>query len=332
LTSFRIKLIWKMKFRTEIKAEPSARKISHGEALFLMGSCFAEHIGLKLKEAGFDVLSNPFGISYNPASIGEIIKRLMDKRGISADELFENRGFWHAYDFHGSYSAAEKDRALQSMQKQFELGSSYLRKARHLLITFGTSQVFRLRDSGKVVNNCHKMPAAVFERSMLSLEEMQSQWLALLDQYFGMNRSVHVVLTVSPVRYLGDGAAANTRSKARLIELAHRLTERYEQLSYFPAYEIFMDDLRDYRFYDKSLVHPSEMGIEYVWEKFSACFFTKETREIANKLGALSKSLRHRPLHPESKAHRAFQKKLYDEIEEIKKRHPAIRFPAEPWH
>ena len=317
-----------MKFRTEIKMEPAAAKISHGETLFLIGSCFAGHIGRKLKEAGFDVMSNPFGITYNPASIGEIIRRMMIKREISADELFENYGLWHAYDFHGCYSNADKEKALQGMRKQLEQGSTYLGKADHMWITFGTAQVFRLSDSGKVVNNCHKMPSAVFERSMLSLEEMQSQWKALLTEYFGRNPGVNVVLTVSPVRYLGDGPIANTRSKARLIELAHYLTEKYKQVSYFPAYEIFMDDLRDYRFYDKSLVHPSEMGIEYVWEKFTATFFSKETRELANKLQSLSSSLQHQPLHPESKAHHAFLKTLYDEIVEIKKRYPAIQFPA----
>ena len=317
-----------MKFRTEIKLTPSSRKIKHGEALLLIGSCFTEHIGSRLQEAGFEVMNNPFGISYNPASIGDILKRLMENRALSEDELFENQGLWHSYDFHGRYSDADRGRAFQRMQKQFEAGRSCLRKASHLLITFGTSRVFRLRDSGKVVNNCHKMPASVFEPAMLTPEEMQSQWFALLDEYFEMNPCVHIVMTVSPVRHPGAGLAANTRSKARLIELVHCLAERYEALSYFPAYEIFMDDLRDYRFYDKSLVHPSDMGIDYVWEKFSTAFFTKETQGIAKKLRAVSKGLQHRPFHPESKEHRAFLKALYDEIEELKRRYPAIHFPA----
>ena len=254
----------------------------------------------------------------------------MENRAISEDELFENQGLWHSYDFHGRYSAADRERTLQRMRKQFEAGRHFLREARHLLITFGTSRVFRLRDSGKVVNNCHKMPASLFEHTMLSPEEMKSQWLALLDEYFEMNPGVHIVMTVSPVRHLGDGPAANTRSKARLIELVHQLAERYEAVSYFPAYEIFMDDLRDYRFYDKSLIHPSELGIDYVWEKFSATFFTKKTLEIIKKVTVISRGLQHRPFHPESKEHRAFLEALYDEIEELKKCCPGIYLPPGP--
>ncbi len=295
-----------MKFRTEITPAPLLRPIGWQERILAVGSCFSEEIAGRLAASKFHIAINPSGVLFNPASIACAMERwsreeLFDLEEVRCSVVDGQR--WFHYDLHGSFSEASPEALLRRAECTLREGSQALREADRLLVTFGTAWVYELRETGSVVANCHRQPQALFTRRRLSVEEIVAQWSLLIE---GPLRGKQILMTLSPIRHLADGAEENSLSKATLRLAIAELCERFPEVEYFPAYELLMDDLRDYRFYGDDLVHPSSQAVSYVWEKFVEAALDPMLREALPRLEEIRKAIAHRPLHPESEAYRAF--------------------------
>ena len=290
-----------MKFRTEIEIAPLGTKIGYENRILALGSCFAEHIAGRLAQAKFRVTANPSGILFNPLSIAAALRSYAGESPVRHSELGFDGELWFHYGFHGSFSAPEADQALAAMNAARKSGAEALRAADRIVLTFGTAWVYE--HDGAVVANCHRRPAAEFTRRRLGVDEIVT---AFADLMAGPLGGREVILTVSPVRHLGDSLAGNAVSKAALRLAAEELTQRFRRIEYFPAYEILTDDLRDYRFYADDLVHPAPQAVEYIWERFTEAALTDEARRLLPEAEAIAAAAAHRPRDPRSAAHRAF--------------------------
>ncbi len=315
-----------MKFRTEIEIAPLDERIGYRHRLLAVGSCFAEHIAGKLTDAKFAVETNPTGILFNPLSIAEALRNYRDGKPVAAAELHYDGEQWFHYDFHGSFSDADAAQALKQMNTGRTIGAAALRQADFVLLTFGTAWVYERQ--GRPVANCHRQPASEFIRRRLSVEEI----VAAFDESFRIRPEgtdpldkKQIILTVSPVRHLGDGLEGNALSKAVLRMAAAELAERHPNVHYFPAYEIVMDDLRDYRFYADDLVHPAPQAIEYIWEKFVVAALDDEAQRLLPEVEAIVAAARHRPRNPQGRAHADFCRCCMERIAAL----PQIDFTTE---
>ncbi len=314
-----------MKFRTELNLPPSDRDrlLDHRSTTLLVGSCFSEHMAKKMRRAGFRVLENPHGILFNPTSIVKALGDYLDQRVYTREDLLFNGEQWVSLGHHGRFNEADPEKVLERINESIRAGHDHLLKCTHLVLTLGTSWVYRHLERERIVANCHKIPQKEFRKELLSVEEMVSGLEKVLARIRQIRPQITILLTVSPVRHLRDGLVENARSKARLLEVAHQLSER-ENTHYFPSYEMLMDDLRDYRFYEPDMIHPNQMAIDYVWEKFSETWIHPESREIMARAEKINRALEHRPLFPGSEQSREFNEKLRKEIEELKRDHPGI--------
>ncbi len=313
-----------LKFRTEIDAAPFAGKIDHRMHGFSIGSCFAESMADKLRRYKFPLESNPFGVLYNPFSIADALESLAAGRVWDKNELLHEGGLWFSYGHHGSFSSTTADETLAKINKAAQRGTEALAKADYVIITFGTAWVYEL--GGRVVANCHKQPAQIFTRRRLTVGEIVSRFSTLME------RPLHdkqVIFTVSPVRHLKDGFEENSLSKAILRLAAAELADRYPASHYFPAYEILVDDLRDYRFYAEDLVHPSDVAIEYIWGKFSAAAFGDETARLIPQIENIVRAADHRPFNEDTDSHSRFRQAMLRQARELHAAHPEIDFTRE---
>lgn len=289
----------KLQTPVSLPQRPSSQ-LRYGQPLLSFGSCFSEHIGRRLAELGYDITVNPFGIQYNPLSIAYGLERLIQGKSYLEDELIHHSGLYHSFDHHGSFSSVDASEALQKINSVYSLASSRLRKASHVLITWGTAFVYKHGTTGAVVNNCHKLPECTFIRSLCSLPECVEHWTGLLGKLFEANPTLQIIQTVSPIRHLRDGAVANQISKSTLILLSSELSERFRgRVHYFPAYEIVQDELRDYRFYAEDMTHPSAQTVGYIAEQFVAWACDSEDRQLMPYIERLRLAYEHRPLNPE---------------------------------
>ena len=315
-----------MEFFTHIAINPFAEKIDHSAKIFSIGSCFAQNMAERLKCAKFHTTSSPTGILFNPESIAASIERMASGRGIAEEELHHANGHWFSYDFHSSFSAADKQQALNAMQSALSKGAEALKQADTIIVTFGTAWVYRLGESGTVVANCHKQPQSLFQRTMLSAEDIATRWSELMNTALKGKR---VIFTVSPIRHLGDGLEQNSLSKATLRVAIAEIIGRTENASYFPSFEIMNDELRDYRFYAEDMVHPSPLAIDYIWQRFSQVAFSAETLELIKRLEKISRAASHRPFDSQSESHKLFCRKQLGEIEDILRHYPTLDFSEE---
>lgn len=309
-----------MKFRTEIEITSLGVKIGYENRVLALGSCFAAHIARKLAGAKFRVAENPSGILFNPLSIAAAIRSYADPAPVTRGELGFDGEVWHHFGFHGDFSAPTADEALQKMNAARQTGADALRTADRIVLTFGTAWVYERQ--GEAVANCHRRPAAEFARRRLGVDEIVT---AFADLMAGPLGGREVILTVSPVRHLGDSLAGNAVSKAALRLAAEELAERFPDVHYFPAYEILNDDLRDYRFYADDLVHPSPQAVEYVWEKFSAAVLSEQARRLLPDVRHIVVAAAHRPRNPQSATYREFCRRRLEEIAAL----PQIDFRTE---
>ena len=278
----------------------------------------------------FPVDVNPFGTLYNPASIAAALTRLLDARPFTRGELFKEANLWHSFAHHSRFSHTDAEVCLQRIDERFRAAVGLLPQLDRLVLTWGTAWVYADADSREVVANCHKLPASRFVRYRLSVDEMVQLWTPLLERLFALNHDMKIVLTVSPIRHLKDGAHGNQLSKAALLLFCEELAARYpDRCIYFPAYEIVLDELRDYRFYDTDMVHPSAQAVEYVWQRFSDTFFDEETEAVNREWEALSRALNHRPLTPDKEAYRRFVEQNIRRLEEFHKKYPSFDVSAE---
>jgi hypothetical protein len=295
-------------FRTEINPDPSGFRISHETKTLFTGSCFADNIGSYLKENLFPVRINPFGVVYNPISVLNTLGILLDGETFTEDDLEFYDEFWFSWDHHSSFSHAEKDKCLAKINLEIESSSKHLKESRFLLITFGTAWVYRLKETGKVVSNCHKVPDSSFDRILLKPDGIILAWENFLDEIFTLNPDLKVIFTVSPVRHWKEGAHGNQLSKAALLLAVDELCGKFpEKTEYFPAYELLLDDLRDYRFYADDLLHPGTQALEYIQVKFGQTYFDGKTMELIKEIRKLIQAKNHSVFNENSDSYKKFK-------------------------
>lgn len=291
--------------------------------MMLLGSCFAQETGAKLSANKFRADVNPFGTLYNPASIALSLRRLMQPEPFSASDLFEYGGLYHSFAHHSRFSSPSEAEALSQMNGRLERSAENLEKATRLILTFGTASVYRLKSSGQLVSNCHKLPEKLFERRMLDVGSLVADWRLLLLSLWERNPSLRVLFTLSPIRHFRDGAHANQLSKARLLLAADELHSLFpERTAYFPAYEIMMDELRDYRFYADDMLHPSSLAVEYIWERFCRSFLTAQSQSLLNEWESIRKATEHKAFRMDSEAHRRFLEQTRLKAERFSEKFP----------
>ncbi|REG91411.1 GSCFA family protein [Algoriphagus antarcticus] len=282
-----------------------------------MGSCFAQTIGQKMVDHKFDCLVNPFGTIFNPSSLVKLLEAALFQDQFDEAEILERDGLYFHYTSHSDLVADSKEKLIQKLLAQRNLCKEYLEKGTHLILTLGTAWVYELVESGETVANCHKQPAAKFTKRLLSLEEMKTKLWSLFDNFSRVYSDLKIILTVSPVRHTKDGIPENQLSKSLLRVLCHELEIRNSRITYFPAYEILIDELRDYRFYKPDLIHPSAEAENYIWEKWQASNFSEETQQKTSQIHKINQELAHRPLNPKSEAHRRFLNNLSQKLERL---------------
>jgi hypothetical protein len=317
-----------MKFRTTVTDLTPSLHLDYSTRILSLGSCFAEEIGSRLAERKFNIVQNPFGILYNPASIGRGLNKMLT-HGVYTDADIQQRGdLFISFDHHGKFSSTSKTDMLDQINAALQSGIEALRDIDVLLITFGSAHVFELRETAQVVANCHKFPANEFVKRRLSVEEIVEQWRMVLNDLNHVNPTCKVIFTVSPVRYFAEGAWENQLSKSVLHLAISKLCtddDRY----YFPAYEIVNDELRDYRFYARDMKHVRDEGVDYIFDKFFKQHFTKDALEISKQVLALQRQLQHKPLKINSVDNLNFLRKLKEQLEVFQQMTATVSFKSE---
>lgn len=300
-------------FNLKFDIPQSKTQINLKDKVVSIGSCFSDNIGQKLADNKFQILSNPFGTIFNPHSIFKILKNELDTHGV-----VENQGVFFHYDAHGEISALSKSELAELISKQTEILQNSLKETNWLIITFGTSFVYSHKRTGAIVANCHKMPQAEFDKGLLEPDNIIEQYHACMQTLRSLNPNMNVLLTVSPVRHTKDGLHANNISKGILHHATSEILKQDPQAFYFPSYEIQMDELRDYRFYAKDLIHPSQEAIDYIWSRFCETYMDMDTLGFLHDWHKIKISLQHRPFQPQSSKHQFFLRKLKQDIENLK--------------
>lgn len=300
-----------MKLITEVGLPEYSFRFDHHTPSLFLGSCFTENIGRLMERWKFPVSINPFGVTYNPASVARQLEALMQRDAYGSEDLNHDSGRWFSFDHYTGFSSADQQKCLEDINQSFRPSKEKLQQASTLVLTWGTSWVYHYRHTGKVVCNCHKIPADQFTRARLSVREIINLYEALLPRLFTFNPHLKVLLTVSPVRHWKDGAHGNQLSKSALLLASEALEQRFpEQLAYFPSYEIVMDELRDYRFFADDMLHLNSLATHYIWEKFQGALLSEESQKIIAELEPLLRMEAHRSSDNNSNAHFALLKKL----------------------
>jgi len=311
--------------------------ITYRNRIMLTGSCFTEHIGHALEELKFSVYQNPNGILFGPDSVCRSLNWYMENRELTEHDLFRLNEVWHSWMHHSRFSHVQKEKALASMNGARLQAHTFLKNADWLIITLGSSFSYRLTgDASRAsealhagVANCHRAPASWFSKEMLDIQAMQEMLTATIQQLRQFNPSLNIIFTVSPVRHIRDGVVENNRSKARLIEVIHQLTTSHSFIHYFPAYELVIDVLRDYRFYDIDMVHPNYAATEFVLEKFGTCCIEEESRQLMQEVKKIMIARRHKPFQPETMAHRKFLADQAEKTKTLMEKHPFLQLQDE---
>ena len=303
--------------------------IHHRQQLLSLGSCFAEHIGAYLENRKFQQLLNPFGIVYHPLVLAKLLEQVLDNRRPQEEDLFEEQGLWRHYDFHSRHAHPQQEQALVGLHDQFERTAVRLQELDVLILTFGTAYGYVLKASEEWVNNCHKQAAALFDKRLATVDAMHLAVAQVLKRLKTINPDLQVILTISPVRHLRDGLLENQRSKARLLLTQEALCSDLDFVHYFPAYEILLDELRDYRYYANDLLHPSSLAIEIIAERFGKTFFSEETTLLSRDIQRLVQASNHRPLHPDSDAAASFRQQTIEKMELLAAKHAWLDFTNE---
>jgi hypothetical protein len=311
-----------MRFHLNFAINKIVSSIQPEDKIMLMGSCFAENIGVKLQESKFNIATNPHGILYNPASIAKSLNQYLSGELYTEKHLFNHGGLWHSWEHHSRFSNPDKENCLKAINDQISFAHHYIHNCDWLIITLGSSFAYKHNEKDCIVGNCHKVAADSFEKILLTSEESEKILSDAFSAIRKVNPKLKIILTVSPVRYIRDGVVENNLSKALLIQAVHQLKNKMENIFYFPAYELVIDDLRDYRFYKDDLVHPTEQAVDYVWEKFSDACFSETTKDVLEKIKKIISAKKHKPFNAESAEHLHFKRKMREETEKLQKNFP----------
>jgi hypothetical protein len=320
-----------MDFRLEFDPPALDVKIDITDKIMLVGSCFTDHMFERLHGLKFSALQNPNGVLFNPQSIFHALKLYLNNTPVLEEELFCEHGLWHHWDFHSSLSHSDKKLALQNLNEQISNGHDFLKSANWLILTMGSAFVYSLKNH-RPVANCHKVPATHFNKKMLAPEQIKDLFALFKFELEKYNPALKIILTVSPVRHLRDGFVENNRSKASLIHATDLITQSFSSVSYFPSYELIIDDLRDYRFYAEDMVHPNYLATKYVWQKFRDACINGRSKELIKEIELLNNAMSHRAMHPESEEHNKFKMKFNSLAMDLQQRIPHADFLREIEH
>lgn len=316
-----------MKLQTKIPLKKQHRnQIDYNSKLLLVGSCFSENIGNKLNYFKFQATQNPFGILFHPKAIETFITNAINEKVYSEKDLvFQNERF-HCFEAHSSVSSSDKNEVLDNLNSAIVSTHKKLKETSHIIVTLGTAWVYRFIETDEIVTNCHKIPQKKFLKELLTVDEITESLDAIIVLLKSINKDVHIIFTVSPVRHLKDGFVENMQSKAHLIAGIHATINAQKNINYFPSYELMMDELRDYRFYAEDMIHPNTTAINYIWEKFTETWFLEETSSTLKEIDTIQKGMLHKPFNQNSAEHQEFLKNLASKKEKIKAHIPFINF------
>lgn len=310
-------------FRTKINIQSQQKTIDYKSNVLLLGSCFTNNIGLKLDYLKFKTFINPFGILFHPKAIENLIERSLSGKIYSEDELVFQNEQWHCLDIHSEFSHSDKSVVLDYINIALKETKIYLKNASHIVVTLGTSWVYRYNETNNRVANCHKIPQNKFTKELLSVNEVQQSLQNTIKAIQSINTNCQIIFTLSPVRHLKDGFVENQLSKAHLLTAIHQVLNK--QTYYFPAYEIMMDDLRDYRFYNSDMLHPNQVAIDYIWDNFANTWIDSSEKETMKTIEQIQKGLAHKPFNFKSEKHQFFLGQIHQKINNLEKK-KGIRF------
>ena len=318
-----------MQFRTQIPISKTNNPIDYNSKVISLGSCFAENMAEKFDYFKFQSETNPFGIIFNPVSIETILKRVVEQEFYTEKDVFFYNERWHSYEVHSDLSNSDRQELLETLNKALSETYKQLTEATHIIITYGTSWIYRNIESDQIVANCHKVPQKQFLKELLSVEVIQKSIQNTIEFIQTLNPNINFIFTISPVRHIKDGFTENQLSKSHLFAALHfNLKSKISnlKLEYFPSYEIMIDELRDYRFYAEDMLHPNQVAIDYIWNRFSENYIAESSISLMQEISEIQKSLRHRSFNPESEQHQKFLAKLQQKMELLEKKLPHIRF------
>lgn len=318
-----------MELRTRIDIGKSKEKISYSDPVLFLGSCFASEMGSKLASGKMPVLINPAGTVYNPVSVINTIDSIISGKQLSKEDLYYNEGTWLSFSHYTDFASEDPVRVLEKINSTSENARRFLQKAHFLFVTFGTARVFRLKETGAIVSNCHKLPSAFFARELLKTQDIVNLWNSQLDLLASEFPELKVIFTISPIRHWKDGAHGNQVSKSVLFLAVEELLAHSSSPGYFPAYEIVMDELRDYRFYDEDMLHPSKVAVDYIWEKFMECYFEEPTIRVWNDASKITRALKHRIASENTVNTNKFAQTMLLRIQSMENTVTGINFTAE---
>ncbi len=304
-------------FRTEVTIAPSTEKIDYKTKFVTIGSCFSNSIGEKLIDNKFDCLINPFGTIFHPLSIHELVKLAYLNKTPDQHSYVFTEEVWRNYQLHSSFFSKGKTELEDKIKSSFSTVHAFLKTTDYLIITYGTAFVYERNDTNQIVANCHKQSPNQFTKRLLTVEEIAESFKTMMEALHKFNPGCKVILTVSPVRHLKDTLELNSVSKSILRIASHQLIQ--SAVAYFPAYEFVLDDLRDYRFYEADMIHPSQQAIDYIWDKFSDQYFSDSTKNLTKQWKEIKAALNHRPFNPEGEAHQKFLKQSISKLIELGK-------------
>lgn len=312
-----------MKFTTPVPVKEQEPKIDHNSKILLLGSCFVDNIGEKLDYYQFQNLRNPFGIFYHPGAIGDFIKKVAHAYKYEDKDVFFHDEQWHCFDAHSCLNSPNKEGLLLQLNEGLQKTHSFIADATHIVFTFGTSWYYKEIKSGRSVANCHRIAQQNFNKELLSFKEIEDVFNILTESLLTINPKLKFIFTVSPVRHIKDGFIENQQSKAHLITAVHQFIASQNATNsgtffYFPAYEIMLDELRDYRFYNEDMLHPNSLAINYIWSRFTEGWIDKNASKYFKSIETIQRGLAHRPFNEKSEKHQVFLRDLKEKIEKLK--------------
>lgn len=333
-----------MDFMLNLDLKKWPKQIGYHDRILLIGSCFTEHMGDSLSELKFSVLQNPNGILYDPLGVSKSLQSYIQNKQFSESDLFHLNGLWQSWQHHSRFSGINKDEVLEKINQSQHNAHEFLKEADWLIITFGTAYSYHLipevSESAKAspsggglstassvvgaVANCHRAPAAWFNKYLLNTDEIIYALGNSIDQLFNFNRKLNIIFTVSPVRHIRDGIVENNHSKARLIESVHHLVSKFDRLFYFPAYELVIDVLRDYRFYDSDMVHPNKIATQFVFERFAEICINDDSKVLMQDIRNIIMARKHKPFQPLTEPHKKFMLSHYEKAKQLNQKFPNL--------
>jgi len=317
-----------MEFRKELIIRPFKHKIDFTDKILLIGSCFSDNLGEKLRHFKFDVRINPNGTLFNPVSISKALSSYIACKSYNPDDLFFHDDLWKSWDHHSQFSHREQNEILRTINTSIQETHHLLKRSSWLIITLGSAWVYE-KENGSVVANCHKVPTDKFRKRLLTALETKAMLADCIHELTSFNPSIRILFTISPVRHLRDGFIENNRSKAVLIQAVHDLLEEKNNIMYFPAYEFIIDDLRDYRFYAEDMVHPNYMATDYVWEKFRWSCINDRSLFYFKDINLINAAKAHKPFQPDTAAHQQFREKKYNLVKKLQAELPELNWESD---